>query len=153
MKPKPNKRYKGMGCRVHLVREGNGRKKIILNKSSDVFKLVREELCSSDRERFLSLLLTAKNNLIGVETVSIGTINGCIVSPREVFKSALLANADSIIICHNHPSGDPTPSRYDIKLTNTLVKAGDLIGIDVKDHVVVAQDGYRSLMHNQLKGG
>ncbi len=148
MKPKPNKRYKGMGCRVYLVREGNGRKKITLNKSSDVYKLVRDELCASDRERFLSLLLTAKNTLIGVETVSIGTINGCIVSPREVFKSALLANADSIIICHNHPSGDPTPSKHDIKLTNTLVKAGDLIGIDVKDHVVVAQDGYRSVIHN-----
>ena len=148
MKPKPNKEYKGMECRVYLVREGNSRKKIILNTASDVYKLVRDELCSSDRERFLSLLLTAKNTLIGVETVSIGTINGCMASPREVFKSALLANADSIILCHNHPSGDPTPSKCDIKLTNTLVKAGELIGIDVKDHIIVAQDGYKSVMHN-----
>ena len=148
MKPKPNKRYKGMGCRVYLVREGNSRKKITLNEASDVYKLVRDELCSSDRERFLSILLTAKNTLIGVETVSIGTITGCMVSPSEVFKSALLANADSIIVCHNHPSGDPTPSNGDIKLTDTLVKAGELIGINVKDHIVVAQDGYKSLMHD-----
>ena len=148
MKSKPNKRYKGMECRVYLVREGNNRKKIILNTASDVYKLVRDELCSSDRERFLSLLLTAKNTLIGVETVSIGTITGCMVSAREVFKSALLANADSIIVCHNHPSGDPKPSKEDIKLTDTLVKAGNLIGIDVKDHIIVAQDGYKSVMHN-----
>ena len=148
MKPKPNKRYKGMGCRVYLVREGNSKKKITLNEASDVYKLVKDELCSSDRERFLSILLTAKNTLIGVETVSIGTIAGCMVSAREVFKSALLANADSIVVCHNHPSGDPKPSSEDIKLTDTLVKAGNLIGIDVKDHIVIAQDGYKSVMHD-----
>lgn len=151
MKPKPNKRYKGMECRVYLVREGSNRKKITINEASDVYKLVKNELCSSDREIFLSLLLTAKNTLIGVETVSIGTINGCIVSPREVFKSAILANAESIIICHNHPSGDPTPSNGDVKLTDTLVKAGELIGIDVKDHLIVSEDGYKSVMHNSVK--
>ena len=148
MKPKPNKRYKGMGCRVYLVREGSNRKKITINEASDVYKLVKDELCSSDRERFLSLLLTAKNTLIGVETVSIGTIAGCMVSAREVFKSAVLANADSIVICHNHPSGDPKPSKEDIKLTDILVKAGELMGIIVKDHLIVAQDGYKSVMHN-----
>ena len=71
MKPKPNKRYKGMECRVYLVREGNSKKKITINEASDVYKLVKDELCSSDRERFLSILLTAKNTLIGVETVSV----------------------------------------------------------------------------------
>jgi DNA repair protein RadC len=90
-------------------------------------------------------MLTTKNDLIGVETVCIGEINVIRVSARDVFKSALLANAVSIILCHNHPSGDLTPSDSDIKITEQLINAGELLQIKVFDHLIVSNQGYRSL--------
>lgn len=145
MKPKFSKKYKGIRCRVYLVRENAKDEVIEVNDSSKIYELVKDELVSSDRERFLSVMLTSRNHLIGVETVSVGTINSASISPREVFKSAILGNAVSIILCHNHPSGDLVPSDSDIEITKHLIEAGELLGIKVLDHLVVSNQGYKSL--------
>ena len=145
MKMEFNDTYKGMKCRVCLVRENTDCERIPIFNQSDAYGLVKDDLTSSDREVFLSLLLTAKNHLIGVETVSIGSITAATISARDVFKSALLVNAVSLIFCHNHPSGDLTPSKEDIKLTEELIKAGELLGVNVLDHLIVSHQGYKSL--------
>ena len=145
MKPKFNDNYKGVRCRVYLVREGENGEVIKLNNPSDIYKLVKDELINSDREMLLSVMLTVKNQLIGVETVSIGSISATSMIPREVFKSAILANAAAIILCHNHPSGELTPSDEDVKFTNLVVDAGELLGIKVLDHLIISNKGFHSL--------
>lgn len=145
MKPEFNKNYRGIRCRVCLIRENTKGDLIPIVRQEDVYNLVKDELVNSDREMFLSVMLTSKNHLIGVETVSLGSINASIITPRDVFKSAILANAVSVILCHNHPSGDLTPSKQDIEITKRLVEVGELIGVKVLDHLVVSDKGYRSL--------
>ena len=93
-----------------------------------------------DREQFLVCCLDAKNISIGVNIVSIGSLNLSIVHPREVFKPAILLNACAIIAVHNHPSGDPTPSAEDRTLTTRLREAGDLLGIRLLDHLILGDD-------------
>jgi len=90
-------------------------------------------------------MLTVKNDLIGVETVSIGSIVSSSITPRDVFKSSILANACGIIICHNHPSGSLIPSKEDIEITKQLIEAGELLGIKVLDHLIVSNQGYKSM--------
>lgn len=145
MKPRFNKNYKGMRCRVCLVREDTKGDLIPILQQTDVYELVKDELTNSDREIFLSVMLTSRNHLIGVETVSIGSVNSAILSPGEVFKGALLANAVSIILCHNHPSGDLSPSEEDIRITKRLIEVGKLLGVKVLDHLIVSDQGYRTL--------
>jgi DNA repair protein RadC len=145
MRPNFNQNYKGIRCRVCLIRENTGDEIIKINKESDVYELVKDELAGSDREMLLSVMLTVKNDLIGVETVSIGSITASTVTPRDVFKSAILANAVAIIVCHNHPSGELVPSINDIAITKQLIAAGELLGIKVLDHLIVSNQGYKSL--------
>ena len=144
MKPKFNVRYRGQLCRVCLVREGSG-EQIKISEPEDVYQLVKDELANSDREKLLSIMLNTDNGLIGVEEVSIGTLDSAIAVPREIFKSAILANAMSIILCHNHPSGSLKPSSYDYDITKAAVDAGKVIGIKVHDHVLVSHEGFKSL--------
>ena len=148
MKPNFNQNYKGIRCRVCLVREGTSDEVIRINKPSDAYELIKDELVNSDREILLSVMLTVKNDLIGVETVSIGSITASTTTPRDIFKSAILANAVAIIVCHNHPSGELTPSKNDIEITKQLIAAGELLGIKVLDHLIVSNQGYRSLRDN-----
>ena len=145
MKPKFNENYKGVKCRVCLIREGDDDEVIRLNNSKDVYDLVKDELVNSDREILLSVMLTVKNQLIGVETVSIGSTYATTMLPRDVFKSAILANAVGIILCHNHPSGELIPSNEDIHHTKILMEAGKLIGVKVLDHLIVSNKGFYSL--------
>jgi DNA repair protein RadC len=93
-----------------------------------------------DREYFAALLLDGKNRVVSIHQVSQGSLNQSIVHPRETFKAALLANAAAIILVHNHPTGDLTPSREDIEITRRLREAGELLGIRVLDHVIVDTD-------------
>jgi DNA repair protein RadC len=130
---------------VCLVRENTGGEIIQINNDQDAYELVKEEMVNSDREIFLSIMLTVRNELIGVETVSIGSVTASIIMPREVVKSAILANAVSVILCHNHPSGDLTPSREDISVTKKLIETGELLGIKVLDHLIVTHKGFKSL--------
>jgi DNA repair protein RadC len=96
-------------------------------------------------EHFCIFCLNTKNKIVGVHTISIGSLNASIVHPREVFKAAMLNNAAAIICIHNHPSGDPEPSRVDIETTHRLVNAGDILGIDVLDHIIIGDGRYISL--------
>jgi DNA repair protein RadC len=98
-----------------------------------------------DRERCLTALLDTKHRLLEVVVVSIGSLDHTFMSPREVFRDALLANAAALVLAHNHPSGDPEPSRDDETVTRRLVRAGELVGIDVLDHLVVAGERWVSL--------
>ena len=97
------------------------------------------------QEVFGILILNTKNKIVAVHEVSRGTLNSSMIHPREVFKPAVLHNAAAIICFHNHPSGDPEPSRADIEITKQLVEAGKIMGIEVLDHIVVSDDGYASL--------
>ena len=91
------------------------------------------------------LTLDVKNVVTSISTVSIGSINTSVVHPREVFKTAILSNAASIILAHNHPSGDVTPSKQDINITHRINECGKILGIDLLDHLIIGDDTYTSL--------
>lgn len=97
------------------------------------------------QEVFGVLILNIKNKIVAMHEISRGTLNSSMVHPREVFKPAVLHNAAAIICFHNHPSGDPEPSKEDIKITNRLIEAGKIIGIEIFDHIIVGDDRYVSL--------
>ena len=115
----------------------------------DVQAHVRD-LTRARREHFVVLLLNARHEVQGREVVSIGTLNASIVHPREVFRPAILAAAASVVLVHNHPSGDPEPSDEDLSITKRLVQVGDLVGIGVLDHVIVATRGMVSFRSRRL---
>lgn len=109
-----------------------------------VFKWLRG-LADESRECFLALHLDTKNRLICLDVVSIGSLSASIVHPREVFKAALLSSAAAVVFVHNHPSGDPAPSREDRAMTHRLAAVGELLGVRVLDHIIIGTDGYTSL--------
>lgn len=111
----------------------------------DVSQLLLPGLRDLDREHFYVVLLNTRHYVLGVELISIGTLNGAMVHPREVFRAAIRRGAAALILAHNHPSGDPTPSPEDVQVTRRLVEAGRLMGIDVLDHVIIGDNRYQSL--------
>ena len=115
-----------------------------ISSPSDVYNLLSESRYL-DREVFYCLHLNTKNRLLSLEEVSKGTLNASIVHPREIYKAAILQSAAGIILSHNHPSGDPEPSREDFDLTTRIKDAGDILGIDVLDHVIIGNERYCSL--------
>ena len=125
-------------------------KKSVVKTPEDVENLVRTKLKGKKKEYFLVLSLDTRGKLIKTSEVSVGSLDSSIVHPREVFKEALTASAASVIFVHNHPSGDPEPSEDDIKLTKRLTNAGDILGIDVLDHVITGDDDFRSLKREGL---
>ena len=147
---KNKKPFGGHQVRVALVREeGASTDGKRVRTPEDVAELVKE-LREKDREHFATVLLNCKNGLIGVEIVSIGILDASLVSPREVFKGAILSNAAAVILCHNHPSGDPSPSTEDIRITKTLQKAGEMLDIKVIDHVIIGNSSHISLRESGL---
>ncbi len=119
--------------------------KPVLKNTEDVVRLVRGRLRGEKKEHFLALLLDPRGQLIKIAEVSVGSLDSSIVHPREVFKEAVSASAASVIFVHNHPSGDPQASDEDIGLTKRLVGAGEIMGIDVLDHVIVCDRTHLSL--------
>jgi len=113
-------------------------------------RMVVRDLTRARKEHFVVLLLNARHELEKRETVSVGSLNASIVHPREVFQPAILHSAASVVLVHNHPSGDPEPSEEDLSITKRLVQVGELIGIGVLDHVIVAARGTVSLRARQL---
>ena len=107
-------------------------------------------LRNETHEKFIVLLLNTKNEVISIENISIGSLNASIVHPREVFSRAIKRNSASIILAHNHPSGDPSPSQEDIHITRRLKEAGAIIGIPVLDHVIIGDGTYISLKEKEL---
>jgi DNA repair protein RadC len=114
-----------------------------------VFDLTRD-IRGANREHFVGFYLNSRNQVLRREIISIGSLNASIVHPREVYQPAIAVSAASLILAHNHPSGDPTPSEEDLAITRRLVEAGRILGIDILDHVVVAKDAYASFKERKL---
>ena len=119
--------------------------------SGDVFSLF-SFLVNESKEHFLALHLDSKNHIFCIDHVSAGSLKASIVHPRELYKSALLSSAAVVILMHNHPSNDPTPSREDLELTGRLREAGELLGVRVLDHVIIGSGCYVSLADRGLIG-
>ncbi|GAK43277.1 DNA repair protein RadC [Paenibacillus urinalis] len=117
----------------------------VIRSPKDAADLLMEQLRYLQKEHFVCLFLNTKNHVIAQETLSMGSLNASIVHPREVFRAAMKCSSASIVCAHNHPSGDPAPSPEDIQLTRRLVKAGEIVGIDVLDHIVIGDGKYASL--------
>ncbi|WP_371871211.1 RadC family protein [Insulibacter thermoxylanivorax] len=117
----------------------------VIRSPRDAAALLMEELRYFQKEHFVVLFLNTKNHVIAKETLSMGSLNAAIVHPREVYRSAVKRGAASIICAHNHPSGDPTPSREDLALTHRLTEAGNIIGIDLLDHLIIGDGVFVSL--------
>jgi DNA repair protein RadC len=116
-----------------------------LGCASDIWTHYRARLASTPFEEFWAISLDARHRIIGEHCVARGSLTGVEVHPREVFRPLIRESAAAVLLCHNHPSGDPTPSRQDIELTTRLREVGSLCGIEVLDHVVVAAEGFISL--------
>jgi DNA repair protein RadC len=129
--------------RLALIKEP-GPQPVAIRCPDDLDKFV-EPLRHYAEEHFVSFHLNAKNEVIGYQIVSRGTLSASLVHPREVFKTALLANSHAIIVAHNHPAGSLSPSAEDIETTETLINAGKLLGVPVVDHVIVSSNGTCSL--------
>ena len=123
----------------------------VIRSAKDVAQLMIPEMQSLDREHFKILLLNTKNHVMQTYTVSVGSLNASVVHPRECFRAAITARAASIILVHNHPSGDLEPSNEDMNLTRRLIAAGDLVGIKVLDHVIIAGNKHLSHMDKGVK--
>lgn len=122
-----------------------------ITSAKSASKIVTPFLENLDKEKFVIACLNTKNEIDQLHTVSIGSLNASIVHPRDVFKLAILSNANSIICFHNHPSGNTDPSKEDINITERLVKVGELVGINVLDHIIIGNDGkYMSFKEEDL---
>lgn len=132
--------------KVALIRERTvAAETRVITSPADAFAVLYPLIGDADRECFVVLLLNTRNTVIGIHQVSQGTLNASLVHPREAAKAAILANAAAMILAHNHPSGDTTPSTEDVALTQRLKQVGELLGIPVLDHLVIGHDHFTSL--------
>ena len=122
----------------------------VVKTPDDVAALVQGRLRGKKREHFLALLLDTRNQLIKTAEISVGSLDTSVVHPREVFKEAVSASAALVIFVHNHPSGDPEASEDDIKLTKRLDEAGEIMGIDVLDHIIIGDGKFLSMKREGL---
>ena len=134
----------GLRVRIQLVRQGKPSYSTKIVGPGDAAQLLAH-LRREDREHFVCICVDANNNVLGVETVSVGTLSASLVHPRECMKAAILLNAAGVLVVHNHPSNSLEPSQDDIQTTRRLVKAGELMGIPVLDHIIVGDGGYTSM--------
>ncbi len=128
--------------------EKEHKKQILSSKDASI--VLESNLRGLNKEHFLILILNTKNFLIGIETISIGSLNSSIVHPRELFKTAINKSAAGIILAHNHPSGDATPSKEDIEVTKRIKNGGQLLGIDVIDHIIIGDNCYYSFKEEKI---
>lgn len=124
--------------------------KPVIHSPEEASFLVMEDMCYLDREHFRVILLNTKNRVLDVDTVSIGSLNASLVHPREVFKRAVQRSAAAIILVHNHPSGDPSPSQEDLQISQRLCEAGRIIGIEVLDHIIIGDHVFTSFKEKGL---
>jgi len=127
-----------------LARQSLGSQPVI-KIPQDAARLVMGEMSYLDREHFKVMNLNTKNQVITIDTVSVGSLNASLVHPREVFKMPLKRSAASLILIHNHPSGDPSPSKEDINITRRLRDAGNLLGLEILDHIIIGQNNFLSM--------
>ena len=124
-------------------------KHVSFHNPETVYQFMKNDLEMLSQEMFYALYLNTKGHLIKKQLLFIGSLSSALVHPREVFKHAVSVSASSIIIVHNHPSGDPTPSQSDIKMTTVMVKNGKLMDIEVLDHIVIGKGKYYSFKYHQ----
>ena len=139
--------------KISMVKDGSiCAERRTITRSNDLLPILREYFAHHDREEMIVALLDAKHRIIGINSVSVGSLTLSIVHPRETFKAAIVSNCAAVILAHNHPSGDPTPSQEDRQLTTRLKDCGALLGIPVLDHFVIGDEGhYHSFSdHGQL---
>lgn len=136
---KRSRNYFGCEVKIQLVRESSAVQEKLILSPFDAVQLVKDDLKSRDREILLAITLNTRNRVLGVNEVSVGTANESLVHPREVFKTAILQNAVSVILAHNHPSGDTEPSDEDKQATKRIAEAGRVLGIEVLDHIIVGE--------------
>ncbi|HWO55532.1 MAG TPA: DNA repair protein RadC [Paenibacillus cookii] len=123
---------------------------VVIRSPRDAADVLMEQLRYLQKEHFVCLFLNTKNHIIAQETLSIGSLNASIVHPREVFRAAIKRSSASILCAHNHPSGDPAPSPEDISLTSRLKEAGEIVGIEVLDHLIIGDGEFVSLKEQGL---
>lgn len=122
-----------------------------VSNPSDAYKLFERFLLDIDREKFLVACFNTKNEPVNISVVSVGTLNSSLVHPREVMKTAILSNSNSIMVAHNHPSGKIEPSTEDKNITDRLMKACDILGIKLLDHIIIGdKENYLSFKENLL---
>lgn len=131
-------RYQVKLLSLTVVRDASAPDPRILSSPTAVVDLMLQLMPDDDREHFWGLYLNAQNHLLVVYPISTGTLTASLVHPREVFKPAILRGAASVILVHNHPSGDPSPSKEDLQLTRQLAKAAELLDLRLHDHVIIA---------------
>ena len=124
--------------------------KIRVTSPDVVADIVMEDMKFLQKEHFNIVVLDTKNHIIRIDNISIGTLNASIVHPRDVFKAAIKNNGNSVILVHNHPSGDVTPSSEDINITKRLIEGGNIIGIKVLDHLIIGNGSYLSMKEKNL---
>jgi DNA repair protein RadC len=127
-----------------------GDKRPLVKKPEEVLDLIKGRLAGKKEEHFLALFLNTRGQVIKIVEISVGSLDASIVHPRELFREAMSASAASVVLAHNHPSGDPEPSSEDIKLTQRLIQVGELVGIDVLDHIIVGDGTFTSLKRKGL---
>jgi len=136
--------------RLRKEENSNKNKNRIINSPKDIFPLLKEKIINFHKEYFMVVSLDNRNKVINVDTVSVGTLSSSLIHPRETFEVAIKNHAAATIICHNHPSGELKPSEDDLIVTQNLVKAGKLLGIEVSDHLIITKDGYFSFKEKKV---
>ena len=134
-----------IGKRIRLKEN----KKAKIDSAKNIFDLFEERLKSKKQEHFYTVLLNTKNKIISIQKISTGILDASIIHPREIFKSAIRNSASRIVLVHNHPSGDPEPSEEDIDITKKLIESGELIGIEILDHVIIGDGTYWSWLEDK----
>jgi DNA repair protein RadC len=121
-----------------------------ITSPTDAANLLMPEMARLEQEHLRVLLLDTKNRVLDSPTIYIGNVNASIIRPAEVFREAIKVNATALVVAHNHPSGDPTPSPEDVQVTRTLVEAGKMLGIELLDHIIIGQQKFVSLKERGL---
>lgn len=122
----------------------------IIRQPKDLYPLLKEKIINFHKEYFMVVSLDNRNKVISIDIVSIGTLNSSLIHPRETFEVAIKNHAASIVICHNHPSGELKPSEDDLIVTKSLVEAGKLLGIKIADHIIITKDSYFSFKEKKI---
>src|SRR3989338_6492455 len=122
----------------------------IIKTPKDLYPFLKEKIINFHKEYFMVVSLDNRNKVINIDTVSVGTLNSSLIHPRETFEVAIKNHAAAIIICHNHPSGELKPSEDDLVVTDNLIKAGKLLGIEVADHLIITKEGYYSFKEKKI---
>ena len=122
-------------------------KNYIISKPEDIYDLVKDDMKYFEQEHFRILMLNTKNIVINIKDIFIGASDSSVIETRKVFKEALKYNAKNITICHNHPSGDPNPSKEDVNISLRIKEAGKIIGIDLLDHIIIGDNRFISLKY------